>query len=60
MGENAQFKYYVWHELEKRINEMPDQGCDDDDEERAKKKNIARITFAYENSQIIKILRKRG
>lgn len=50
MGENAQFKYYVWHELEKRINEMPDQGCDDNDEERAEKKSIARITFAYENS----------
>ena len=50
MSENAQFKYYVWSDLEKRINEMPEQGCDNNDEERAKKKCIARISFAYDNS----------
>ena len=60
MGENAQFKYYVWNEMENRINEIPDQGCDNDDEERAERKNIARIAFAYENSRLISLLKKRG
>ena len=39
---------------------IPDQDCDDGDEERAAKKEIAQITCAYENSELINLLKKRG
>lgn len=59
MTENAQFKLYIKDELETRINELPDQGYDEADQQGYKKK-IAQITFAYENSLIINQLAKRG
>lgn len=42
MSENAQFKLYIQDYFEKVINErIPDQDCDDGDEEKAAKKEIA-------------------
>ena len=49
-------------ELERRITEFPDLGLDEPDHEGNPegKVKIAQITFAYENSQIIRWLSERG
>lgn len=60
MSENAQFKLYIQDYFEKVINDrIPDQGCDGD-EELAERKEIAQITCAYENSELINLLKERG
>lgn len=48
---------YLEFVVNKRI---PDQDCDDGDEEKAKDKKIAQITCAYENRDLIKLMDKRG
>lgn len=61
MSENAQFKLFVQNYLEDVINDrIPDQDCDDGDEEKAKRKTIAQITCAYENKDLIDMMTKRG
>ena len=59
MCENAQFKLYLQNELERRINNMADQGFREE-EFRDDPILIAQITFAYENGWIIEKLRERG
>lgn len=59
MSENAQFKLYIKLELENRINDMDDLGFREE-EERDKPIEIAQISFAYENGDIIEKLKYRG
>lgn len=47
------------NELEERINRIPDQGYDDEDKRNYFKK-IAKMTFAFNNAEIIHALRERG
>ena len=60
MSEINQFKLYIKDEIEKRINEFPDLGYDDDPEEIAKPKKAASLSFAYKNSWVINKLIERG
>jgi hypothetical protein len=57
MGEIAQFKLYVQLELEKRLNDFPNQGIDGPHDQEIK---IAQITFAFDNSKVINWLKERG
>ena len=59
MSEIAQFKLYVQHEFERRINLMPDLGFREPDQ-LDKPIKIAQISFANENSKIIEWLIERG
>ena len=61
MSEMAQFKIYVQHELEKRLQAMDNLGYDDyEDEETGEtivpEVKIAQITFAFRNAQMVKWL----
>ena len=55
--EISQFKLYVQLELEKRLTLMPDQGYEEQPPESIK---IAQITFAYDNTELINLLKIRG
>jgi hypothetical protein len=57
MSEINQFKLYVQIELEKRLNDFPNNGVDGPGEQNIK---IAQITFAFDNSKVINWLMKRG
>ena len=45
--------------MEDRINKIKDQEYDDENDRKYKKK-IAKITFAFNNSEVIEILTERG
>lgn len=61
MGEVAQLKQYIHLELEKRFNEMDSMGLDGPAEDDiARKVEIAQITFAYDNAEVIEQLIFRG
>ena len=49
MPEINQFKVWIKHEMEKRINDFPDLGYDDG-HEIGKRKEIAVVSFAYRNA----------
>ena len=51
------FRDYVVKELEDRLTKLPDQGFEDPPPERI---NIAMITFAFDNSALINLLKQRG
>ena len=57
MGEVSQFKLYVQLELERRLNDFPNQGVDGPQDYYIK---IAQITFAFDNALIINWLKERG
>ena len=57
MGEVSQFKLYVQLELERRLNDFPNQGVDGPKDYYIK---IAQITFAFDNALIINWLKERG
>ena len=59
IAEVAQFKIYLQNDLERRINEMPDQQYDEPDQ-RDYWKKIAQITFAYSNAEVVQWLIDRG
>jgi hypothetical protein len=48
---------YFNKEMSRRLSEMPDLGYED---EPVEKINIALITFAFDNSELINLLKKRG
>lgn len=52
-----QFRNYLQRELEDRLTEMPDLGYE---EETPEKINICLITFAFDNSELINLLKERG
>ena len=65
ISEISQFRLFIKDEMEKRLSDMPcnkyhhvdlDTSCTHDHEEV----KIAMITFAFDNAEIIKGLRKRG
>lgn len=56
ISEVAQFKIYLQEILEQRINAIPDQGLDPDDERNYVKK-IAQISFAYNNAEVVNWLK---
>ena len=56
ISEVAQFKIYLQEILEQRINAIPDQGLDPDDERNYVKK-IALISFAYNNAEVVNWLK---
>ena len=61
MGEVAQLKLYIQLELEKRFNEMDSLGLDGPaEDDMTKKVEIAQITFAYDNAEVIEQLIFRG
>lgn len=61
MGEVAQLKLYIQLELEKRFNEMDSLGLDGPaEDDMTKKVEIAQITFAYDNAEVIEQLTFRG
>jgi hypothetical protein len=45
--------------MEERINKIKDQEYDDENDRKYRKK-IAKITFAFNNSEVIEILTERG
>ena len=51
------FKGYLKKTLEDRLTRMPDLGYEDPAPERI---NIAMISFAYDNAELINLLRQRG
>jgi hypothetical protein len=57
--EIAQFKLFLQLELEKRLSNFPEMGIDDPADLQDGIK-IAQITFAFQNSKIINMLKKRG
>lgn len=57
--EIAQFKLFIASELEERLTEMPALGLDGPEGDAAPVK-IAILTFAFDNSKVIKWLRERG
>ena len=57
MGEINQFKLYIQLELEKRLNDFPNNGVDGPGEQNIK---IAQITLAFNNAKVINWLMKRG
>jgi len=57
MGEIQQFKLYIQLELEKRLNQFPNNGVDGPGEQNIK---IAQITLAFNNAKVINWLMKRG
>lgn len=52
-----QFRNYLQRELEERLTEMPDLGYEDETPERI---YISLITFAFDNSELINLLKDRG
>lgn len=59
MSEMAQFKLYVSRHLELRLNEFPDTGVLDK-EDQNKPVEIVQITFAFDNGDLMGLLKKRG
>lgn len=57
--EISQFKLFIQDELEERLTEMPALGLDGPEGDTAPVK-IAVLTFAFDNSRVIKWLRQRG
>lgn len=51
------FRDYIVETLEERLTNLPDQGYEEEPPERIK---ISMITFAYDNSEIINLLKARG
>jgi hypothetical protein len=52
-----QFREYFQTEVSKRLTEFPDLGYEDDPPEKIK---IALVTFAFDNSELINLLKQRG
>lgn len=52
-----QFREYFQTELSKRLTDFPDLGYEDDPPEKIK---IALVTFAFDNSELINLLKARG
>lgn len=59
ISEIGQFRIYIQNEMEQRLTEFPALHLDGQEGDLAPVK-IAVITFAFDNSQIIKGLQKRG
>jgi hypothetical protein len=53
----AQFRNYVLKELEDRLTDLPDLGYEEETPERI---NISMLTFAFDNSELINLLKARG
>ena len=53
----ASFRDYLQNELEERLTRLPDLGYEDPAPERIK---IAMMTFAFDNADLINLLRERG
>lgn len=53
----AAFRDYIQNELEERITRLPDLGYEEEVPDRMR---ISMITFAYDNSELVDLLRKRG
>ena len=53
----AALRDYLQEELETRLTRLPDLGYEDQPPERIR---IAMITFAFDNAQLINLLRQRG
>ena len=53
----ASFRDYIQNELEERLTRLPDLGYEDPPPDRIK---IAMISFAFDNSELINLLRSRG
>lgn len=51
------FRDYIVNELEDRLTKLPDQGYEEEPPERIK---ISMICFAYDNSELINLLKDRG
>lgn len=52
-----QFRAYFTKEMSHRLSEMPDLGYED---EPVEKVNIALVIFAFDNSELINLLKLRG
>ena len=59
ISEIGQFRLFLKDELEARLTEMPALGFDGTEGDEAPV-NIAMITFAFNNSQVINWLKERG
>jgi len=53
----AAFRDYIQEELENRLTQLPDLGYEDPAPERIR---ISMVTFAFDNAELINLLRKRG
>jgi hypothetical protein len=53
----SQFKEWFRKELEDRLTRLPDLGYEDEVPDRI---NIAMLTFAFDNAEVISMLRERG
>jgi hypothetical protein len=53
----ASFRDYLQQELEDRLTRLPDLGYEDQPPERIR---ISMITFAFDNAELINLLRERG
>lgn len=53
----VQFRNYIQNELEERLTNLPDLGYEEEAPERI---TIAMFTFAFDNSELINLLKKRG
>jgi hypothetical protein len=60
ISEIAQFKLYVQHELEKRIDQISDRGYEVVAAGEVHHVKIAQITFAFHNEKVIRWLSQRG
>jgi len=56
MPESAQFKQFIWNELETICSDIPNQGYEPDEKDT----KIAQITMAYNNGKIMNKLFYRG
>jgi len=54
----AGFQGWIQHEMERRLEKLPNLGFDGDDEESSVK--VAVTTLAFDNAAIINLLRDRG
>jgi len=52
-----QFRTYFDHEISHRLSSLPDLGYEDEPPERI---SIALITFAFDNAEVINLLKARG
>lgn len=61
LNELAQLKLYIQYELQKRLNEFPDLGIDEPNEDGSPTEiKIGQLTFAFHNGKLIKWLKQRG
>ena len=51
------FRDWIQHEMESRLDQLPDLGYEDEPVDHVK---IAVTSFAYNNAEIIHLLRERG